>query len=246
MANILKIGGRRRLRSTGRVTSGRLRARLASVIGGIDLDGVDFFAELAFNNDKDWWTANKARWEASVRRPMEALCAALAPEFGDAKLFRPYRDVRFSADKTPYKDHQGAVVDTVPSMGFYVQLSAHGLMTGGGWYAPSPDQVERFRASVDADGAGSSLAGIVTDLVSSGFEMGGDELKTAPRGFAKDHPRIDLLRRKHLLASVQHGTPDWLGTGEVVERVRADWLAYRPLLDWLEIHVGPSEREPRR
>lgn len=205
---------------------------------GIPLAGADFFAELRFNNDKPWWTANKARWERDVRGPLTALCEALAPQFGDAKLFRPFRDVRFSNDKSPYKDHQGAVVIVAPATGYYLQLGAEGLMTGGGWYDPMPELVTRYRAAVDADASGAALVGIVAELEAAGFEVGGDTLKTAPRGFTADHPRAALLRHKSLRASRQHGAPEWLATPEAYDRVKADWDAYGPLLDWFRTHLG--------
>lgn len=205
---------------------------------GIPLAGADFFAELRFNNDKGWWAANKARWERDVRGPLTALCEALAPEFGDAKLFRPFRDVRFSNDKSPYKDHQGAVVRTVDGVGYYLQLSAEGLLTGGGWYDPTPDLLARYRAAVDADASGEALAGIVADLERDGYGLHGDTLKTAPRGFTGDHPRAALLRRRGLSGSMTHGTPDWLATPEAFGRVRDDWRAYGPLMVWLQAHLA--------
>lgn len=205
---------------------------------GVPLAGADFFAELRFNNDKPWWTANKPRWERDVRAPLQALCDALASEFGEAKLFRPYRDVRFSTDKTPYKDHQGAVVAVAPGVGYYLQLSSDGLMAGGGWYEPRPDLIARYRAAVDAEASGLALERIVTDAVASGYEIWGEELKSAPRGFGGDHPRIALLRRKQVVASVQYGTPDWLATPEALDRVRADWRAFGPLLRWLATHLA--------
>lgn len=205
---------------------------------GLPAAGADFYAELRFNNDRDWWLANKPRWERDVRAPLQALADALASEFGAARLFRPNRDVRFSADKSPYKDHQGVVVHTGPAMGYYVAMGAEGLMTGGGWYSPEPATVARFRSGVDDDDLGDSLEGIVDDLVAGGFEVGGDELKTAPRGFSADHPRIALLRRKTLVASAQRGTPEWLESPEAFDRVRDDWLAYQPLVNWLAAHAA--------
>jgi len=209
-----------------------------SGFAGVPLAGADFFAELRFNNDKAWWAANKARWERDVRTPLAALCEALAPEFGDAKLFRPFRDVRFSNDKSPYKDHQGGVVRTVDGVGYYLQLSADGLLTGGGWYEATPDLVARYRAAVDADASGQALARIVDDLVGRGFGLHGDTLKTAPRGFTADHPRAALLRRKGLSGTMAHGTPDWLATPEALDRVRDDWRAYGPLMEWCATHLG--------
>ncbi len=205
---------------------------------GIPAAGADFFGELAFNNDKQWWTANKARYEADVRAPLQALCDDLAGEFGAAKLFRPFRDVRFSADKRPYKDHQGAVIATAAGAGYYLQLSAEGLMTGAGWHDPAPELVARYRAAVDDDSAGRQLAGIVESLLASGYEVRGDELKTAPRGFSADHPRIAFLRRKSLFASRDHGTPPWMSTATVVDHVRADWRGCAALIDWLTRHLA--------
>lgn len=207
---------------------------------GIPRDAVDFFAELELNNDRAWWTANQERWRRSVRDPMELLCDALAVEFGDAKLFRPYRDVRFSADKAPYKIHQGAVVATSPGVGYYVQVSSQGLLTGAGWYAPTPAQVAAFREAVLSDRSGRALAAIVDRLESDEVELGGDQLKTAPRGVDPAHPRIGLLRHRSLLASIEHGAPQWLETDEVAERVRADWRGYRPLMEWLDTHLQPA------
>src|SRR6266545_7682552 len=108
-----------------------------------------FFDELAENNTRDWWQANKARYESDVRAPLEYLLAELADEFGEAKVFRPNRDTRFSADKSPYKTAAAAVVGT-PGGGtatLYVQLSATGLMVGGGCYHPAKDQLARMRAA---------------------------------------------------------------------------------------------------
>lgn len=205
---------------------------------GIPRDAANFFAELELNNDRAWWTANQERWRRSVREPVERLCDALAEEFGDAKLFRPHRDVRFSSDKSPYKTHQGAVVATSPGVGYYVQVGSQGLLTGAGWYAPIPAQVAAYREAVLADRSGNALMGIVDQLVSEGVVIGGDQLRTAPRGVDPEHPRIGLLRHRSLIASFEHGTPDWMERAEVVDRVRADWRAFRPLIEWLGVHLG--------
>jgi uncharacterized protein (TIGR02453 family) len=208
---------------------------------GIPLDAVDFFEELECHNDRGWWTAQQTRWTRSVKEPMEALCEALAEEFGVAKVFRPHRDVRFSADKSPYKIHQGAVVATSPGAGYYVQVSGGGLMTGAGWYQPAPAQLAAFRESVLDEKSGAALATIVGDLTGAGVLIGGDQLKTSPRGVDPGHPRIALLRHRSMLASRDHGTPDWLETAEVVDRVGADWCAYRPLLGWFAAHLDQTD-----
>jgi uncharacterized protein (TIGR02453 family) len=205
---------------------------------GIPRDAVDFFAELEADNSREWFAANKTRWQASVRAPLQALVDALADEFGPAKLFRPNRDVRFSLDKSPYKIHQGAVVNCGPGVGYYVQVSSAGLMTGGGWYLATPTQIAAYREAVLDDRTGEQLAAAVAPLVADGFEVGGDALKTAPRGVDPDHPRIELLRHRSLLLSREYGAPDWLETDEVLERVSDDWRTYRPVMDWLAENLG--------
>lgn len=215
-----------------------------TAFAGIPADALDFFDDLQHHNNRQWWLANKDRWAASVREPLEALLDALEDEFGPAQLFRPNRDVRFSADKSPYKNHQGALATTVPGMGCYVQVSAEGLMTGGGFYATGPDQVGRLRAAVDAPRSGQDLQSVVDALVAAGFELAGDRVATRPRGVPADHPRLELMRFKNLIAKRSHGSPAWLSTPEVVDHVRADWRTVRPLVDWLTEHVGETT-QPR-
>lgn len=205
---------------------------------GIPVDAVDFFAELELNNDRGWWTANQERWRRVVRDPMQRLCDELADEFGEAKLFRPHRDVRFSADKSPYKTHQGAVVLTSPGVGYYVQVSSQGLLTGGGWYQPSPEQIAAYRDAVLDDDSGTQLMAIAAQLEGHDVELVGERLKTAPRGVDPAHPRIELLRHKTLLASVEHAIPDWLESDALAEHVAQEWRTYRPLMEWLGAHLG--------
>ncbi len=128
-----------------------------STFTGIPADALDFYDELGAANTRAWWQANKERYTASVREPLEGLLDALEDEFGPAHLYRPNRDVRFSKDKSPYKDHQGALATTVPGMGFYVHVNGDGLMTGGGFYPTGPDQLPRLRAAIDAPRSGHDL-----------------------------------------------------------------------------------------
>ncbi|MFG6195671.1 DUF2461 domain-containing protein [Nonomuraea sp. JJY05] len=204
-----------------------------------------FYEGLEADNSKTYFTRHKHLYEEAVREPMLALTDELASEFGAAQLFRPYRDVRFSKDKTPYKTHQGAFVDLQPGIGLYVELSAAGLYTAGGIYTQASDQVARYRAAVDEDLTGKPLESITGELVSAGYELGGERLKTKPRGFSEDHPRIELLRHKSLYAGVRWEPEPWVHTVEVRERVSRTWRAYGSLVDWLSTHVRGSEL-PRR
>ncbi len=101
---------------------------------GFPVAALDFYDDLEMDNTKSFWEANRAVWKDAVEAPMKALVAELQPEFGPAKVFRPYRDVRFAKDKTPYKTHQGAYVGAGPSTGWYVEISARGTRVGGGFY----------------------------------------------------------------------------------------------------------------
>jgi Conserved hypothetical protein (DUF2461) len=103
-----------------------------------------------------------------------------------------------------------------------------------------PDQVARYRAALEADRSGKALVAIVDDLRRRGFQIGGETLATRPKGVAADHPRLELLRHKSLIAWRDRGTPAWLGTGSVVRYVRDDWRAIRPMVEWIDEHVGES------
>lgn len=200
---------------------------------GIPIEALDFYEGLEADNTKTYWTQHKNTYETCVRAPITALCEQLAPEFGQVKVYRPYRDLRFSRDKSPYKDHQGAVVGD-----YYVQVSAAGLFVGTGYYQMESDQIERYREAVDDENSGTELETLVTALRDSGYEVGGDRLKTKPRGYAADHPRIDLLRHRALVAWRSYGAPDWLETSEAADHVAAAWREMASLQAWLDTHVG--------
>lgn len=206
---------------------------------GFPLSGPRFYDEIERNNNRAFWAANKDRWERDVRDPMRALVAALEPEFGPGALLRPHRDLRFSPDKSPYKTHQGAVVGPVAGFGYYVGLDAEGLIVGGGFRTHSSAETDRFRRAVDADD-GDILPAIVAALVEQGYALDGASLKTHPRGYPADHPRIDLLRRKELRAVTNVGTPEWLPTAAALEHVRSMWRQIRPLVRWVTSNVAPD------
>ncbi|MDT2008194.1 DUF2461 domain-containing protein [Rhodococcus opacus] len=208
---------------------------------GIPTAALDFYEDLEADNSKSFWTAHKAVYDDSVRAPMTALLAELEPEFGAGKVFRPYRDVRFSKDKTPYKTHQGGFVETRPGVGYYVQIDAAGLFVAGGFYSHTPLQVGRFRDAVDDDRRGRELVKLVKKVRSAGFEIGGDALKTRPRGVAEDHPRLDLMRHKSLTASRTYLSPDWIETPRAADEVRTAWRSMRPLVEWLTTVIGAGE-----
>jgi uncharacterized protein (TIGR02453 family) len=199
---------------------------------------LDFYDDLEMDNTKSFWEAHKGVYAESVKAPIVALTDALAPEFGAAKVFRPYRDVRFAKDKTPYKTHPGAYDGVGPACGWYVEISARGVRTGAGFYDASGTDLARIRESIDHEATGKQLQRILTKLEKAGFEIGGEKLKTSPRGYDADHPRIDLLRHKSLTAGKPYGFDEVIHSPKLVDAVRKDWRALRPLVEWVGDRLG--------
>jgi uncharacterized protein (TIGR02453 family) len=208
---------------------------------GIPADAFDFFEELTAHNDKAWWTANKERYQASVRGPFEALLAAVEKEFGPAKIFRPYRDTRFSKDKTPYKTNIGATTTAADGSVYYLALQPDGMYAGGGYYRMAKDQIARFRAAVADDATGEELVTLIGAATKAGSEIGGERLKRVPPGFDKEHPRGELLKHKGLYLGSQFEPAAWMGTKKAVERVTKVWRTITPTIAWFHRNVGPSD-----
>ena len=116
---------------------------------GIPAEAFDFYDAPRSGPDEILVAGPQTGLSARGARPLVALGAELAPEFGEPHLYRPYRDVRFAKDKSPYKDHQGLFTQYRNGLGWYLQLSAHGLMVAGGWYTSTTEQVARYRAAID-------------------------------------------------------------------------------------------------
>ena len=211
---------------------------------GFPAEAIHFYEGLIANNNRTYWLANKLVYERTVRAPMLALLAELG-ERGPYHVFRPNKDVRFSKDKTPYKDHIAAYGESEGGAGFYVQFSATGLVAGSGYYHMAGDQLDRFREALDDDARGSEIAAISDRLRTEGLELSAiGSLKTAPRGYPRDHPRIDLLRLKGLVGTRRWTPAKWVQTKAVVERVRDVWNKAAPMNDWLDTNVGPSTIAP--
>lgn len=215
----------------------------AASFAGFPSEATEFYRRLAADNSRAFWDANKTTYETAVKGPMESLCAELEDEFGRFHLFRPHRDVRFSKDKSPFKLGQGAVTEGEGGEAFYVHIDGDGLFVASGYYRMARDQLARFRAAVADDVTGPQIEGIVADLERR-YDIGGEALATAPRGYARDHPRVRLLRHKGLTAGRAFGAPSWLATRRTVARVADTWRGAAPMHAWLATHVGPSEEPP--
>lgn len=201
---------------------------------GFPREALGFFKGLEAHNERGWFLAHKETYERACREPMQDLVADLEPKRGPGKIFRINRDIRFSRDKSPYKTHIAAVVG-----GYYVHLSKAGLYVGTGIYRPDPAALARLRSAIDRDASGRKLQTIVASLRRKGYRVETHEsLSAAPKGYAMDHPRIDLLRMKDMVTGRKLGAGPWLSTRKARERIEHVMRDTTPFKDWLRRHVG--------
>ncbi|MEU6309519.1 DUF2461 domain-containing protein [Streptomyces sp. NPDC047014] len=207
--------------------------------GGFPPSAPRLYEDLAADNSKEAWRLrHRERYERDVRAPMEELAAELTADFGDlagpdgVRMLGPVRDTRMSHDKSPYKTYQGAYLDVLPCLGLWVHLDREGLYASGRWYPYAGAEVARYRAAVLEEDGGAELAAIAARLVERGFVLGGDRLRSRPRGVPADHPRLELLRHRTIDAGRRFGPADGLHTPRAGDLVRETWRLVRPLLDW--------------
>ena len=203
-----------------------------------------WFAELEANNSKAWFEENRAFWEAGAKAPIAAIIEAAAERTGGKpKVFRQNRDVRFSKDKSPYKTNTyGVVTPKTGAAAIYASIGKDGFYAGGGYYDMAKDQLERFREAV-AGPKGAALADEVAALRDAGLEVWGRALKTAPRGYLKDHERIELLRMKEIVAGARLD-PARTESGEAEAHATRIWERLDGFFAWLDAHVGPCRIPP--
>lgn len=214
-----------------------------SAFQGLPPELFEFFTELQADNSKAFWQASRHRYEDDVRTPMRSLLAELSDEFGPLRMFRPNRDVRFSTDKSPYKLWTGATSEAqaVGGIGYYLEVSATGIVTGSGAMLMAPDQLRRYRAAIVDDQSGAEFEGLIDVLAARSLTVthgAEDPLKTAPRGYSADHPRIHHLRWKGAAVIQEWGRDDWMYTPRTLDAIRDVWHDAEPLKTWLETHLG--------
>ena len=207
---------------------------------GFSDDAFEFYEGLVADNSKAYWTEHKHVYEQRVRTPMQALLDSLAPTFNATPaMFRPYRDVRFSADKSPYKTAQGGFLELTHGVGYWMQLDADGISVGGGFHTHDKAQTQRFRDAVDNETTGRRLATVVGKLVKQGYAVGGDAVRTRPRGVAADHPRLDLMRHESLTVS-RRIEPTACVSPDFANTLTMHWREIKPLATWLGEHARPT------
>jgi uncharacterized protein (TIGR02453 family) len=214
----------------------------ATTFRGFPREALDFLRELEADNDRDWFKANRSRYDDHLVEPARALAADLAA-FGRPHVFRPWNDTRFHPGP-PVKEHLGMTIGYEGGGGYYVEISLDGLLVGAGLYAPAPDQLDRLRRGIDQPKLAASLSRALARAHGAGLELTAPELKRGPRGYAADHPRLDLLKRRRMVVLQRHPLRAWLHRPEAGRRIRTQLEAAAPLVGWLRDHVGPSA-QPR-
>lgn len=207
---------------------------------GFGPDTLAFLRELGENNEKRWFDANRERYERWVRGPMQALVGELEGLFGPGRLFRPYRDLRFSKDKRPYKESVAATIGgRNAAAGRYLHLNAQHLFVAAGAHQLSGVALQSYRRAIDAETSGAELVRIRDELVANGYELGGASLTRGPRGVSPDHPRLDLLKHTGVTIRRAHPVGPWLyDPDDVLPRVIRTFADAEPLLGWAHAHLG--------
>jgi uncharacterized protein (TIGR02453 family) len=204
---------------------------------GFGASASEFLAALAKDNSRQFFEAHRHEYESAIRQPLEDLLGEVEGDYGPGRVMRPNRDVRFSADKSPYKTSASMWAGSVG--GVYLSLTAQHLEVGGGIYEPSRDQLARGRTAIDSvPTAASRLSEIIDTLIADGFAMAGPPLKTAPRGYDRDSPNIELLRLKHYAALTT------LPVDASPAEIRNAWDAVGPLIEWGNTHVKAATSWP--
>jgi uncharacterized protein (TIGR02453 family) len=206
-------------------------------------EALEFLRELEDNNDREWFKANRARYDRALVAPARELAERLK-HLGAPHFFRPYNNLRFRPGP-PLKEHVAVAIGYGAAGGYYYELSLDGLMVAAGLHRPAPDQLERFRAAIDSSRKAAGFERAVASAEAGGLSLTEPSLKRAPRGYPNDHPRLDRLRLKELTVSRRHALAPWLHKPSCDTRVQTELEAARPLVRWLGETVGPSTAPPR-
>ena len=200
---------------------------------GFPPEAFKFFAQLARNNNRDWFQAHKDVYERACREPMKALMAAIDPPFGAGWMSRINNDMRFNRDRSPYKTRIEASVK-----GHYVSVGAQGMYVGTGIYKPEPATLRQLREAMAADLSGKKLQSIVTALRRKGYTVSTHETSsTPPRGYQADHPRIELLKMKDIHAGRMF-EPSVLSSPKALAHVKKAMTDLAPFSSWLKTYVA--------
>lgn len=201
---------------------------------------LEFLTQLKENNNREWFTENKKRFDSEQKTTKTFFTQILTDlekidSIEKMQMHRIYRDIRFSKDKTPYKNHFSVSFDrTKPLLrgGMYLHIENDASFVGGGFWEPNNEDLFRIRKEIELDA--SDLKEIITDktFVSYFGTLEGEELKTAPKGFDKTHPDIELIRKKQFVIRRKFSNKEVLSPN-FQEEVLATFKAMRPFFDYM-------------
>jgi uncharacterized protein (TIGR02453 family) len=218
----------------------------------ISKDVFTFLNKIKSNNNRDWFNANKKEY-VSVHENLISFVDGVILEMnkadnietptGKKSLYRIYRDTRFSKDKTPYKTHFGAVMSRATNQlrgGYYMHFEVGHSFVGGGFWQPNSDDLKRIRKAIASDP--DELRAIITSKAFKNTfgELKGDQVKTAPQGYKKDDPAIDLLRYKQFLISKEFTDAEVLSP-DYGKKVVETFKAMRPFFDYMSYILTTDE-----
>lgn len=208
----------------------------------IQQSSLQFLSDLVQNNNRVWFQAHKGRYEATLenmKQFMDAVEAGLheTDHIEGSRLYRIYRDVRFSKDKLPYKDNFGMDFTRATKRlrgSYYLQIGPGVSFAGGGFWGPNPEDLKRIRDefAVDED----PIRRIMADATFQKYfgTLQGEELKTAPRGYEKDHPAVDLIRKKNFVVR-RHFSDAEVTSEDFLLEVKKTFEAMRPYFDYMSM-----------
>lgn len=219
---------------------------------GFPTEGIQFFSDITHNNNREWFQANKHIYTNAVVEPAKAFIIELGEKLqtispgvqydtrtnGAGSMMRIYRDVRFSKDKSPYKNWLGIVFwegkgKKNQNPGFYFGISPDGVGIHAGLYGFESAVMKAYRVAADDAQTGEELAQILAGLDANGYSYSGEQYKRVPRGYAADHPRERLLRYKGLVTSAPSISPAVVSSPELVDVCFAHCQKMAPLQQWL-------------
>ena len=221
---------------------------------GFPEDTTKFLTQLSRNNTKEWFAKNKPRYKDVVETPAKAFCVEMEDRLSDltnrpltGKVFRIYRDVRFSKDKTPYNTHirllfHESEIDSTcgnrPVFCFSLEKDSVICGAGTGTMEFSGSTLEVFRTAIADDTSGKAVEKLVKKFSSAeGFRVDPPSLKRVPRGFDPDHPRSDLLKHKALMVWHEESLSPSIHNAKCAPHLMKTFKKIKPVIDWIDDHV---------
>lgn len=228
-----------------------------SLFTGFSKETIQFFSELSENNNKTWFTDHKPDFENYVMRPARDFVVAMGEKLKtvspgvnadprvNKSIFRIYRDIRFSKDKTPYKSNlglwfwvgQGAKFE---NPGYYFHLDAHSLMLGCGLYSFAKPILKAYRNAVVHPELGLALAKAIVEVAGKGYDFGQKTYKRVPRGYDPEHQNAELLLYSGLTAGKEFGLPNELYAPDIVDFCLGHYQNMAPVVNWLQAMIEES------